>query len=677
VRRDTAIPGVTVSGATRAVFLSYASEDSEAVQRIADAIRAARIEVWFDKSELRGGDAWDRRIRQHIKSCALFIPVISQHSEGRLEGYFRLEWRLAVERSLLMAEDVPFLVPVVLDGTPDKDAVVPDAFRAVQWTHLPQGDTPAEFLEHIRHLLSRQHPEATRPHRQAISGAVSAASVSHPARAWPKSLVPITAAILVAALATYLGLSRFWISKPALTAVRTAALPATQKSIAVLPFADLSEKHDQEYLADGIAEEVLNQLAKVPELRVIGRTSSFSFRGKNSDVREIGKALGARYLLEGSLRRSADQIRVTVQLLDAHNGSQRWSGAFEQPTADAFRIQQEIAVRTARALNLTIASYAAEASESVNGDAYDNYVRGLHELQELNEGSVDRALAFFTRAHSLDADFSKALEGIATAQLFICVEAWKDHRSACESAQRSADAAIGAAPRSPDAYATRAELRTVYDWDWAGAEADVHKAESLGGGERTEFAAARLAYALGDMDRARQFLDTIISRSPFDANAMVDRGFLVEYRAGRFQDAESWMRRGLSIAPNSAYIHFELGLILLAQGRREQALEEMEQLSPEDGRYEGLAAVYHALGRPKESDDALRQAVDYELPTEQSMLARLCAFRGELDRAFAYLDAAYENRDAELWYLKGDWLVSNLTRDPRYADFLRKMKLGP
>ena len=135
------------------------------------------------------------------------------------------------------------------------------------------------------------------------------------------------------------------------------------------------------------------------------------------------------------------------------------------------------------------------------------------------------------------------------------------------------------------------------------------------------------------------------------------------------------MRRGLSIAPNSAYIHFELGLILLAQGRREQALEEMEQLSPEDGRYEGLAAVYHALGRPKESDDALRQAVNDELPTEQSMLTRVCAFRGDLDRAFAYLDSAYANRDAELWYLKGDWLVSNLTTDPRYAAFLRKMRL--
>jgi tetratricopeptide (TPR) repeat protein len=158
------------------------------------------------------------------------------------------------------------------------------------------------------------------------------------------------------------------------------------------------------------------------------------------------------------------------------------------------------------------------------------------------------------------------LEGIATAQLFICDDGWKNHRTACESAKRAADSAIAAAPRSPDAYAIRAELRTVYDWDWAGAEADVRQAKSLGGGEISEFAAARIAYALGAMDRAREHLDNIISNSPFDANAMFDRGFLVEYRSGRFQEAESWIRRALEIAPDFAGLHFALSLTLLAQG---------------------------------------------------------------------------------------------------------------
>ena len=126
----------------RAVFLSYAAEDAEAAQRICATLRAAGIELWFDQSELRGGDAWDAEIRRQIKACVLFMPLISMHSRARVEGYFRLEWKLAVDRSHLMAEERTFLVPVVIDGTDETDARVPDRFREVQWTRLPGGETP-------------------------------------------------------------------------------------------------------------------------------------------------------------------------------------------------------------------------------------------------------------------------------------------------------------------------------------------------------------------------------------------------------------------------------------------------------------------------------------------------------------------------------------------------------
>ena len=137
-----------------AVFLSYASEDAAAAQRICSTLRAASIEVWFDQSELRGGDAWDTAIRTQIKSCALFVPIISSHSRTRMEGYFRLEWKLAVDRSHLMAAERAFFVPVVIDDTKDADARVPDKFREIQWTHLPNGETTAEFVNRIRRLLA-------------------------------------------------------------------------------------------------------------------------------------------------------------------------------------------------------------------------------------------------------------------------------------------------------------------------------------------------------------------------------------------------------------------------------------------------------------------------------------------------------------------------------------------
>jgi|ERR1035438_5876820 hypothetical protein len=135
-----------------AVFLSYASEDTAAAQRICEALRAPSIEVWFDQSELRGGDAWDTAIRTQIKSCALFVPIISSHSRARVEGHFRLEWKLAVDRSHLMAAERPFLVPVIIDETKDADARVPDKFREIQWTRLPNGETTPEFVNRLRRL---------------------------------------------------------------------------------------------------------------------------------------------------------------------------------------------------------------------------------------------------------------------------------------------------------------------------------------------------------------------------------------------------------------------------------------------------------------------------------------------------------------------------------------------
>ena len=150
-----------MTDSSKAVFLSYASQDAEAAKRMCDALRAAGIEVWFDQSELRGGDAWDRQIRKRIHDCALFIPVISANTQARLEGYFRLEWRLAVERTHLMADAKPFLMPVVTDNTRDQDAHVPDAFRGVQWSRLAGGETPPAFAERVRWLLSPGEGQAT------------------------------------------------------------------------------------------------------------------------------------------------------------------------------------------------------------------------------------------------------------------------------------------------------------------------------------------------------------------------------------------------------------------------------------------------------------------------------------------------------------------------------------
>jgi hypothetical protein len=179
-RTTSRVPGarsVCVTDPSKAVFLSYASQDAQSAQNLCTALRTAGIEVWFDQSELRGGDVWDGSIRRQIMSCALFIPLISHNTHDRDEGYFRLEWKLAVDRCHLMVADKAFLLPVVIDDTPNNDQRVPDRFREVQWTRLPGGDTSPAFVERVRRLLAAESipvPMGSEPSRAGVPAATQA-----------------------------------------------------------------------------------------------------------------------------------------------------------------------------------------------------------------------------------------------------------------------------------------------------------------------------------------------------------------------------------------------------------------------------------------------------------------------------------------------------------------------
>jgi TolB-like protein len=295
----------------KAVFLSYASQDAEAAQKICETLRTAGIEVFFDQSELRGGDAWDQKIRHEIYGCALFIPMVSQHTQERLEGYFRHEWKLAIERTHHTAGQKAFLVPVVVDGTRDQEAFVPDPFRAVQGTRLPGGATPPAFVERIKRLLT---PELSP--LSPMSGA--APGIREPVSGSSKSkpvLLALVAAIVFAAL-VYFVADRFWVSKHSAASATFAPPP---HSIAVLPFVNLSGDKEQEYFCDGLTEELLNSLAQINDLQVAARTSSFSFR-EHPDIATVAHKLNVAAVLEGSVRRSEHTVRVTAQLINAVTG---------------------------------------------------------------------------------------------------------------------------------------------------------------------------------------------------------------------------------------------------------------------------------------------------------------------------------------------------------------------
>src|SRR5215472_1000393 len=383
-----------------AVFVSYASQDAVAAERIATGLRAAGIEVWFDQSELRGGEAWDRQIRKQIHDCALFIPVISANAHARVEGYFRLEWKLAVDRSHLMAPDQTFLLPVVIDDTPQTDERIPDRFRELQWSRAPGGQPSGAFVRRVEGLLL---PEPARAPTASRSSAAPASSVPTSPIAttatWRSKPALVVSVASLAVVLTYIVVDKFWISRhappsreaasvngTAARAIAPAPSPAGSTfnppphSIAVLPFVNMSGDKEQEYFSDGLTEELLNSLAEINELQVAARTSAFSFKGTNTDIGTIAHKLNVGAVLEGSVRRSGNTVRVTTQLINAVTGFHLWSHTYDRNLGDVLKLETEIADAVASALKVNLLGDVAtpiELGGTRNPAAFDAYLRGL------------------------------------------------------------------------------------------------------------------------------------------------------------------------------------------------------------------------------------------------------------------------------------------------------------
>ena len=411
----------------KAVFLSYASQDAAAAARICEALRAAGIEVWFDQSELRGGDAWDRQIARQIRECALLIAVISVHTDERSEDYFGRQWRLAVERTRDLADDPAFLLPVVIDGTPDAAARVPDKFREVQWSRLPGGETTPAFVQRVSHLLSPSHAHAP---AQPRPSATPAPTLRQPAPGpvappWTQRVLLLIAAVAVIG-GGYFALDKFVLSKrsaagtqapsSSIQAVTPAHGAITEKSIAVLPFADLSEQKDQEYFSDGLAEGLLDLLAQVPDLHVPARTSSFSFKGKSDDIATIAQKLRVAHVLEGSVRKSGTRLQVTVELIRADNGYHAWSKTYDRDIKDVFTVQDEIATAVVEALKAKLApTKQASSHRTSNPEAYNQLLLGRQFYDRGNLDDFRRAVEAYRKAIALDPNYAAAYAGLVYA----------------------------------------------------------------------------------------------------------------------------------------------------------------------------------------------------------------------------------------------------------------------
>jgi TolB-like protein/tetratricopeptide (TPR) repeat protein len=688
-----------LSGISHAVFLSYASQDAEAAQKICEALRAAGIEVWFDQSELRGGDAWDQSIRKQIKTCALFIPVISHATHDRREGYFRLEWKLAVDRSHLMDAEMAFLLPVVIDDTRDDDERVPERFREVQWTRLPSGVTPEAFVERVRRLLSGElSPEPTRS--ASAAARVSAAPTSRkPVLAfWRSKAALATIAIVVLALG-YLVANRLVLSKhgaevgaaPGSAVQSTPATPFNPPphSIAVLPFVNMSGDKEQEYFSDGLSEELLNSLARINELQVAARTSSFYFKGEHADLATIAHKLNVASVLEGSVRRSGHTVRVTAQLNNAVTGFHLWSQTYDRDLSDVLRLQTEIADAVTSALKITLLGGAAEKVQlggTRNPAAFDAYLRGIR-LARIQRSQQEGIAALECRA-PIDA-FSEAIEldpnyALAYARRAIvrwdCAALstdWLQHPGIAKSVREDVERATKLAPGLADGYVALSNLEMGLLNLSAADQACTHALALAPSNDLALNYCSWLAVAFGRADAGITLARRCVAVDPLNALSYRALGDALQY-SRRYSEATAAYQDSIALDPEHAdHAYWLLGRSYYSAGNLPEARASCE-VKP-DYAYSLVckAIIYQKLGRREAASAAMRRALELAGDAGGYQYAEIYAQWGENKAALDWLEKAMRLRDTGLSTLRADPLMDPLRKEPRFQAIERELKFPP
>ena len=663
---------------SRAVFLSYTAQDMQTARRIFDALQAAGIEVWFDRSQLRGGDAWDQKIRREIQECALFIPVISSNTAARREGYFRLEWDLADQRTHMMARNRAFIVPVCVDTTPETIADVPESFQRAHWTRLPAGAATPEFTEHIRRLLAADSTTALlRPAelQPGLPGATSGRRFGAVSRR--SGLLGSIAAVLVAVLA-YLGIGRLRSLPPA--AVATFAPPP--HSIAVLPFANLSGDSKQEYFSEGLTEELLNSLAQITQLQIAGRTSSFYFKGKDVDLGTIARKLNVADVLEGSVRRSAGTIRVTAQLTNTVTGYEVWSKTYDRDAGDVLKLQTEIATAVADALKVTLLGDVAariELGGTRNPAAFDTYLRASRTYQLRHEtGDIPAAVALYSQAIDLDPNYALAFAGrslaLSTYGAEVATETAK--RESFTKAEADAREAIALAPQLAEAHLALANVYNDGPLDFGQAGVEYRRALALGSGSARVLsnAGGNAAY-MGHFDVAIAATRRAVVLDPLNRSSHTGFG-LALYLARRYQEAAAAYAEAISLNPDFAPAYAERGLALYGQGDLQGARASCE--AKRDFWYDQqcLAVVYEKLGRHAEAEAELKKIQAAAGDAAAYQYASILAQWGDHEKALGWLDAALRMRDPGLMALKTDPLLDPLHQEPRFQAMLKALRFS-
>ena len=500
-------------------------------------------------------------------------------------------------------------------------------------------------------------------------------------RSWRRAIF-----ISIAALVMMVAVAAILVLMPTLSH-RAVATPSV-RSIAVLPLANFSGDPAQEYFADSMTDELITDLAKIGTLRVISRTSVMRYKGTSKSLPEIARELDVDGIVEGSVTRSGQRIRITAQLLYGPNDKHLWADTYDRDLGDVLGLQSEVAQAIAQQVRAQVTPQQQarfNAARPVNPEAYDAYSKGRYHLwnQFGMAQSLNVAKTYFEEAVRKDPGFALAHSGLADAYLYL---AMFRHRSP-ESSYRPAEEAVRQALTLDDsigeAHDTLAVLSWRYDWDWDATERELNQAIALAPSyscaheDRAEYFAFRGRRSEAEAEVAKSLeLDTSVN------SALTESA--VDYQLRDFSQMVVVTRRGMALNPNEWFEHFYLGAGYEGTGKRLEAISEYQKaVELSGGDQDATAALAHAyagIGRKAETQKILR---DFEQKSTKVyvspyMIATLYATLGDKDTAFKFLEKAYLEKSLDLsWYLKADLRIDNLRSDPRYQSLLRRMGLQP
>jgi adenylate cyclase len=462
------------------------------------------------------------------------------------------------------------------------------------------------------------------------------------------------------------------------SAARTE-LPA--KSIAVLPFVNMSADKNDEYLSDGVSEELITALSKITGLQVKARTSSFAFKGKNEDIQKIGELLHVSHLLEGSVAKAGNKLRITAQLIQASDGNHEWSDTYDREMQDIFAVRSEVAQQVAETLKVRLLGEdkrKIDKKPTENLEAYNLYRQGRFYADKLSEEGMTKAVPFFQQAIEKDPRFALAYAGMADNYV-IAADAIIPPREAFSKAKEAALKAIELDDSLAEAHASLGLVHYHYDWDWPAAEQELKRAISLNPQSAQSYTLyTHYLAGMGRYDEAKKYGALALELDPLSVSAHWFLGWGAIY-AGRSDEAIGFFSKALELDPDNPWTRWFLGRAYLLSGNSSRAIEEMEtglRFGPDDPLGLGFTGyVYAVTGRRADALKILQRLDELQKRRFISTISRVYVYAGlgDKDKAFEWLEKAYEERSDSLAWFRFDPESKSLRSDPRFAVLMRKI----